>query len=308
MDEKDKQLLSNIISITSSLLDRVNELSELEAQDKKDTPKYHSLIESIKQTMMLEESLYDKLCTSFEKTIALSRSITNLRSSQPIGVTVSKAINGRYDELVKNRVNQNLMYRLNTKNKTMSDIIFEIDDAIVKDIVNTILRLLKDAIDDPRYGNIKGRLTRFKYSLAFIFNDTFKGLLDTNFDVSNDLYWISSFYQNLYGFNIRFFDQYRTGHNYDIINEVVIIFMDMLGCNLRIDDNYAKAIICQICFRTGILNIDEDMRNELMNIIEPSIKFPEENESVRTLRKIILEGLVCYSKDIELVNILGLRM
>ena len=179
-----------------------------------------------------------------------------------------------------------------------------LQNAVMKDVINTIMWLLNEYINAEEYKDIKNYLLNFKYLISFTYENIDKDLIDNNFEIYKELYLSAEFFQDLNGemFDLNF-----------IKNEQSLDLLDNHGEDLielyykEIDEwQYVKAIMNSIITRAGLIFADSEITKDYKNFILNEI-FDYEGKNERA-DKIIYKTLGSIEKDKEIPSIVRFKL
>jgi len=306
--EEDYELIGAIMNISYSLLDNLYKLRNLELSNKKDTDEFKSLTESIKTTLDLEKSLYEKLGNNPDKINYIANNILDLKDAWSLGSELKIVSHDNQYDLVKFRIVLKLLFINNRENKNESVVLnglTSISIEVRKDIVNSILSILNEYLNDKRFNSIKKELLTLKYNLAFLFEWLEKYLVENNFKINDEVYWSSYLVAETYNLDYSVIERFQ----YDAIVEISKLTAEniMLGsAHILYKSEYLKAVISQIYLRAMFLISDDDLRNAIKN------KFMEFCNNINVYyidktRKFLLDTVSKYDEDKEKINILSLN-
>ena len=179
-----------------------------------------------------------------------------------------------------------------------------LQNAVMKDAINTIMWLLNEYINDEEYKNIKKYLVNFKYLIAFAYEHIEKYLINNNFEINKELYLSAEFFQDLNGemFDLNF-----------IKNEQALDLLDNHGEDLielyykEIDEwQYVKAIMNSIITRAGLIFADNEITQDYKNFILNEIFDYEGKNEISD--RIIYKTLGNIEKDKEIPSIVRFKL
>lgn len=308
MREEDKNILVLIINITHSLMDNLEELYLLEIDGKKDSFDFDKAINSIRQTILLEQSLYEEITDSFDRIKLFINYVANNKYYGKISEDLDAVIDDDKDKLIKIRIIQNLFERINTPNihlELYNNPSYCIDDikwAVTKDVINTILKLLDLELDNNL--DIKSYLCKYKYNIAFVYNFVLSDFLNNNFDINKDLYWSSLLYESLYNIDPNILKAFYTECAFDILGESSDRLGNISNISLKEKQIMANAVMEQIIIRSSLLFMDKNEIEEIKSMIEKSVIISKLVNGGSLSEEMLLNAVNNYEKDREVPMIL----
>lgn len=182
---------------------------------------------------------------------------------------------------------------------------------IQNDVVRTILKILKEHIDNPYYNSIRYELIEFKYILGLVFPDIEKELLDNNFEINDYLVWKATISAQSSQVSDLELQIYKDEYCDDILETQRINLIDLLDALIEEipdihDSNYfIDAALSEILIRTCLLFVRDEVLNNYLTTVQNDLEIIEtKNESVVPLVKSSMEN---YNKDRELPMVLRLN-
>lgn len=346
--EKYNSDLSRLFNLGEKIFKLYEELIELEINDQKDTENYQKVLSKLYNATLIERKFYEKITSDKAgELIAMYFSfqipsfdeyIDCIYTEKDNSLITARLIN-KLESIVKNDPNDNeestldneyfdtdedFKYpeeydeeydededNLNENNFLEYNKYNALEDAIKKDILNTILVFLNNYINDSNYENIKPELIRYKYLLCYIFPCLESDFIDNSFEVKESLYWGSKLYIDYLKLNENILDVIKS----DYAETILFNHCDYL-INLLINDivdnkdktehlDYVHAISSQIFIRACLLFIDEDTLNDYISyVISEVVDVGSEN---KVLTNVIFDSLNKFYLDLELPQVLSFR-
>ena len=293
----DKENLKIIMNISYSLLDNFIKLRNLEANGGKDSEEFISIINCIKASLSLEDSLYSKI--DIKQIDSYLNELNHLDNVYEIDSEINVSKTMIFDDLVKRRVTDRLLdikYRNNKSDFDYGNICYEIK----KDIILNIY------LNDYKFQTIFKELLNFKYNLGFLYKEIESDFLENNFSINPELYLTSYLIGDLYEMPREIVDNFKYSFGVNILEKEIDFILSQSSYNLRDKDNYAKSIISQILIRASLLFTDENVSQEMKEHIGKFININSSLNGDNTLEKLILEALNFYESDRELPKVIGL--
>ena len=326
-----KDILENIktlLAITDSINETYAKLKELEINNQKESKEYQSLIISLKSSLELEKSIYER----FPKDLDILSNIDYTISSKEefwINFNLQDNINAILNNhnLIKLRIHLNLFNRMlaikdadfvisTNKEEVLenqsSRNILVINATIIRDFVNTLLIILNSYLNDSKYNAIKDLLLNFKYGLSFLYEDIEKDFLENDFNINNDLYWESNVVADYYRLDREKLNAIKRGTVFNIFREKTDNIIEIV-----INENSSKQeiftyTISEILIRASLLLFGDKTVNFFNSQkLQLASNMPYNEELLKNLKNAqnrIDSIFAMYEKDKELLNIISLRV
>ena len=185
-----------------------------------------------------------------------------------------------------------------------------VDLMMEQDIINTILKMIKNYLDNPDFSNIKDALIKFKYKLAFAFKFVEKDFLTNNFTINDTLFWQTKMYTDTKAKNgNKDLKESKNSHAEDLLYEQYGYLLEMFYTNLSNKENYAHAIMIEIFVRTGLILADEEVVGSFILMMESEIDYFEKNNiQNKEVKDFIYNAFSHIEEDKCLPNILSFKI
>ena len=326
-----KDILRNIqtlLAITSSINETYAKLKELEINGQKESAEYNSTIESLKSSLELEKSIYDRFpndidtLNKIEYTISKSESFWinfNLKENLKAIINHNNLTNLRIQLKLFNKMlaikNAEFIIDVsdeNILNKQSSRNILLINATIIKDFLNTLLTILNFYLNDEKYYIINDLLLNLKYGISFLYEEIEVDFLENDFNINNILYWQANALADYYrldreklkaiqrGVVINFYEEK--------IDSIIRISLDSESDKQEIFDY----TISEILIRASLLLLGEKTVNYLKTLeLQLTPDVPHDEKAIENLKHAqdrVNNVLGMYDKDKELLNVISLRM
>ena len=326
-----KDILRNIqtlLAITSSINETYAKLKELEINGQKESAEYNSTIESLKSSLELEKSIYDRFpndidtLNKIEYTISKSESFWinfNLKENLKAIINHNNLTNLRIQLKLFNKMltikNAEFIIDVsdeNILNKQSSRNILLINATIIKDFLNTLLTILNFYLNDEKYYIINDLLLNLKYGISFLYEEIEADFLENDFNINNILYWQANALADYYrldreklkaiqrGVVINFYEEK--------IDSIIRISLDSESDKQEIFDY----TISEILIRASLLLLGEKTVNYLKTLeLQLTPDVPHDEKAIENLKHAqdrVNNVLGMYDKDKELLNVISLRM
>ena len=325
-----KDILENIktlLAVTASINETYVKLKELEINNLKDDKEYQSLLTSLKSSLELEKSIYDRFPKDLDILSDIDYAISNKKEFW-INFNLQDNLNAILNNhnLIKIRIHLNLFNRMlaikdadfiinvnkeDVLENQSSRSILIINTSIIRDFINTLLIILNSYLNKSKYNIINDLLLNFKYGLSFLYEDIEKDFLENDFNINNELYWESSAIADYYNLDREKLNAIQRGTVFNIFKEKID---DII--NIVIDEKSSKQeiftyTISEIITRASLL-LFGDKTVEYLNKqkLQLSSNTPHNEEWLKKLRNAqnrVDNIFLMYEKDKELLNIISLR-
>ena len=326
-----KDILENIktlLAITESINETYAKLKELEINNKKDSKEYQSLIASLKSSIELEKSIYDRFPKDLDILSKIDYKISGIEEFW-INYNLQDNFNAIIDKnnLINRRIHLNLFNRMLAikdadfiirvsnedvlKNQNSQNILV-INVTIIRDFINTVLTILNSYLIDSKYDKIKDLLLNIKYGLSFIYEEIENDFLENNFNINNDLYWESNAIADYYQLDREKLRAIQRGAVYNLYQEKID---DIIQISL--DNNSSKQeiftyTISEILVRASLLLFGEETVNffKAQKLqLSPNASQDENNLKILKEAQNRVDNILNrYEIDQELINIISLRV
>ena len=320
--------IKTLLAITSSINETYSNLKELEINNKKESEEYQSLIESLKSSLELEKSIYDRfpndleILSNIEHTISESKNywinfnlkdninailnnynLINLRIHLKL---FNKMLRLKDADFVINVNNEDVLENQSSKN------ILIINSYIIRDFLNTLLTILNLYVNNPKYNKINDLLLNFKYGISFLYEEIEEDFLENDFNINNNLYWEANAIADYYQLDREKLNAIQRGTVFDLYKERIDKII-----KIYLDDNSSKKelfdyIVSEILVRASLLLFGDKTVNYLKSLelqLSPIITHNEEMvENLRKAQNRVDNILKKYDKDRELLQIISLKV
>lgn len=290
--------LKMLLNITSSIHNNFIKLLDLERTGQKDSEEYKLLIYSTYSYKNLEDSIFERLYTKDNKQALLTLLLKGEDNTLPN--QISTAINNCSDFLIKRR----LAIKIESKDKNTN--FKEYENVLKKDFINTLLTILNQYLNDPKYKYIINILLQLKYNLAYLYDFVEEDLLKNNFNINPNLYWSSQFHAELKHINQNFIKMASLRMCTKIIDFSFEELLKLNSYSLREVNTYAQAVIFQIILRASLIFVSEDIVDSLKDSVNKQIFANTMMKSDCAAENLILDVINMNKQDRELPNIINL--
>ena len=338
LNKEDYENLKKLFFITQKIKWAYDNLAALEIANKKDTEEFVKWTDYLHALLELEEQIYIIIGKNPKK---ISDMLDYILESDPYNITdvLICLNNDSVEEILKNRVSARFDYLLNTVPFSEEDEYFEdeediedyvellgeetieemeedffyqanVDLMMEQDVINTILKMLKNYIDNPYYKKIKDYLIKFKYKLAFSFKFVEKDFLTNNFTINDTLFWQTKMYTDTKDKNgNEDLKESKNSHAEDLLYEQYGYLLEMFYNSLNNKKEYAQAIMIEIFIRTGLILADELVAGSFILMMESEIEYLEKCNVHNDLAKdFIFKAFSHIEEDKTLPNILSFKI
>ena len=327
-------LLKSLLEVTKEIKLDYDELCKLEINNQKDTIKYQSYIEDLKEKIQKEEEIYNKISKSidilylfaeylfpnglreFEDEIEVLKldkidEIIKIRLSSQINsliINYSFTEDEDYDELDEiEEVDPDEMIEFE------EDIDFDkefkedamMDVTIMKDISNTILTILNKYINNENYSFMRDKLIKFKYNYSYIYKSIEYSILENNFEINPILYWENLLVADLQKRDLKNTKMVLNKYIQDLTIRQLENFKYLINNNINEQIKKEHLVLFAIIFRTILLFVNKRTINNLQRTIDLEIILSGLNDPFTTqvINEIFNENI----NDKSLPNIISLK-
>ncbi len=179
---------------------------------------------------------------------------------------------------------------------------------LFKDIVSSVLRILKDYLKDKNNAEIKDILLRVKYDMSFAFPDVENELLEDNFIISDNLFISSKLFVDLNKGDISDYKDLKNSVTGNILFTLIEPLCDLLEWNMQEAEVYAEGIILEIMIRAGLLFTDELVSGLFKDELEECLKEIKEAGNNNAEVETFIQNIFAHPKDMELPLTLSLKL
>ncbi len=320
--------INTLLAITSSINETYVKLKQLEIVGQKDSTEYKSTIESLKSSLDLEKSIYDRFPKDLDVLSQIEHKI-NGNKDYWLKFNLQENINAilNYENLIKLRIQLNLFSRMLAikdadfvinvndesvlENQTPRNILI-INTSVIKDFLNTTLVILNDYLNNPEYELIKDQLLNFKYNLSFVYEEIENDLLENNFNISNELYWEANAISDYYQLDRLKLNAIQKGTVYSIFRDKIRNIINIDNTLKSDKPKMFTYIISEIFTRVSLLFIGEETVNYFKTLeLQLAEGVSHDEMAIEKLKKAQnrVNGIFdMYEKDRELLNVISLRV
>lgn len=320
--------INTLLAITSSINETYVKLKQLEIVGQKDSTEYKSTIESLKSSLDLEKSIYDRFPKDLDVLSQIEHKI-NGNKDYWLKFNLQENINAilNYENLIKLRIQLNLFSRMLAikdadfvinvndesvlENQTPRNILI-INTSVIKDFLNTTLVILNDYLNNPEYELIKDQLLNFKYNLSFVYEEIENDLLENNFNISNELYWEANAISDYYQLDRLKLNAIQKGTVYSIFRDKIRNIINIDNTLKSDKPKMFTYIISEIFTRVSLLFIGEKTINYFKTLeLQLAEGVSHDEMAIEKLKKAQnrVNGIFdMYEKDRELLNVISLRV
>ena len=339
LEKNDYEQIESIIKTTKSIETLYKRMCELEINGSKNTEEFKKNFDYLTIALDVEENIYKNANLTSEKIQAWIKYIFETKVPEEFYTDSESVVRQNYS----NKTIRRILNILSTKHQSyfriseqISNDIFlknimkliginnpnelfekatqatiEMESAFNKDYSNSVLHIIKELLNKKEYDNYKGNLISTKYYLSFIDKTIEEGLLFTEFDIPETLYFISSNKALAHKLDADKFKIFKKGY---ALEKTVLQISGMLQLS-DLDYTNEKIAISSIlreCFiRAGFMLLDDDtlgdLNYEFHEFLE-SEKFLDEHKHDKISTQLITNCFKKIKKDKEQVNIISLKL
>ena len=338
LNKDDYENLKKLFLVTEKIKKAYDNLAILEINNKKDTKEFIKWTNYLNALLKLEEQIYIIIGKNPKK---ISDMLDYILGSEPYNITdVLIFLNlDSEEDILKTRISARFDYLLNTVSFSEEDEYFEneedieeyaelLDEEIIEkmeedffyqanvdlmmeqDVVNTILKMIKNYFNNPEFTNIKDTLIKFKYKISFAFKFIEKEFLTNNFTINDMLFWQTKMYTDIKSKNgNQDLKESKNSHAEDLLYEQYGYMIGMFYTDLNDKQNYARAIMTEIFIRTGLILADKEVAGSFILMMESEIEYLEnQNIHNNSVKDFIFNSFSHIEEDKCLPNILSFKI
>ena len=322
LTKEELETIKLLIAITESIKESYDKLINLEIAGKKETDKYKRCLDSLKISINLERSIYEKIaidkCETFLQYLYLNEKNYTSKEEKAIFDKDKNLIISRIMIKLKRKIIGDVNYvksailqpeaeafllEFKGEIKRSMEYAIKIGPVILNDIFNCFLAIIKKSDNKE---NIKS-----KFYTSFIIENIENEMLSNSFNVEDNPYLTASFLTNLYGIpdnNLKKILIYQIVSYYNNTLNTILFNEDKdLECS-EVKDN----ISVRLSFLRALLiflddDIIMDMNAQFHDMIED-----EKNSSIFNTREEIIEMILNsfkkVKKDRSIPKIISLKL
>jgi len=318
LNQEDKNNLKILMNLGFSIIENENKLADLESKNLKDSAEYNNILESLKSTLLLEKSIYDKLDFTTEKIVGAFMELGNPNN---FAEQINLWVRNNPSEMIKTRIiNKLFNIMLNIKHgSTIKGIainpmtkktemfypenILKLEKFLKYDIFTVLLNLLNKEIDTNVNTNIRKILTERKYSLAFLNQEFEESIINQNYELIEP-YLTSKAYNSFYKLSEELYENFSfqlTKCLFDVSANELAYKRDF-----EEENNYAEAILLKIILKTCLVLDTNNLEYSLKEQINIQTKFMHKTETAGI--KMILDIISNAEEDKKLFKVVTLKL
>jgi len=317
LTEEDKECVNSLLNISYSIYDSYLNLVELDNKGLKENYEYQRIINNLKTTIYLEESLYEKLGDNPIVLQSFIDYIINPEDSWDLGNELTIVLNDNIKELIRTRVYLKIIdkrqqnsykVKISYDKEIMDEFngLINISLNVKKDLINTILRILNLYLNDNKYESIFNKLNNIKYNIEFIYSFVEDELINNDFVINKNFYLVGGLYADLENDSENKLTLYQN-HYASIIFDYKF---EMLWNNLDLSINnieYFIGVISQILTRASLLFINKELRNQYYEHYKQLLEIDNMLNRKNVIYEKILESFDKTDDDIKIPLVLKIR-
>lgn len=322
LTKEELETIKSLIAVTESIKESYDKLINLEIAGKKETDEYKRCLDSLKISINLEKSIYEKIaidkCETFLQYLHLNENNHTLKEEEAIFDKDKNLILSRIMIKLKRKIIGDVNYvksailplevesflsQFKGEIKRSMEYAIKIGPVILNDIFNCFLAIIKKSDNKE---NIKS-----KFYTSFIIENIENEMLSNSFNVEDNPYLTASFLTNLYGIpdnTLKKILIYQIVSYYNNTLNTILFNEDKdLECS-EVKDN----ISVRLSFLRALLiflddDIIMDMNAQFHDMIED-----EKNSSIFNTREEIIEMILNsfkkVKKDRSIPKIISLKL
>jgi len=340
LSHEDYENLKRLFLIEFNIYNIYSKLSLLESENKKNSAEYQKEIENLKHHITLEEEFYRKYSN---RPVKISEILFYLIGNEKndFVFNLSCINDDKIESLIRIRIVNRLEKIIEIDEfledeelteeeyaslsmidaEVIDSLDSEITDAeeverkhfietsidyeIEKDILNTILKILNEYINNPKYLSIINKLIKFKYLLSLTFKDLENDFLEHNFEISENLYWTSKLKADGFSTDTSYYDESLHDYIEDIFVEFGNLLLGLYEQSTK-NVNYSAVTISEIILRAISIFGDEYTLQTYYEYLKETIN--DRNITNNELLNLLDKTYNFFKSDRELPSIISLRV
>lgn len=339
IEKRDLEQIENIIKTTQSIETLYKRLYELEINGKKDTKEFKTNYDYLTIALEVEENNYKNANLTAEKIQAWIKYIFETKVPKEFYSDSESVVRQDYS----NKTIRRILNILSNKKRSyfevpeeISNDVFlknimklagidnpselfeeatqataEMDFAFNKDYTNSILHIIKELLNKKEYANYKNNLIGTKYYLSFLNKTVEEGLLFSEFEIPEMLYFISSNKANVYKLDSTEFKIFKKEYAFEKTIVQILGMLKLSDLDYANEKNAITSILRECFIRAGFMLLDEDtledLNYEFHEFLE-SNDFLEEHKHDKISTQLVINCFKKIKKDKETVNIISLKL
>lgn len=293
ISEEDKELISNLYSLSSDIFRLYYAISELNDKtiNLSNSDSYLKEKRPLETLLTVEKKAYLE-CEKYDKMQILSiinciRTINNV-SKMP---TIETLLRGNYENIISRRIINRLANMIlekgspddfhipaelfddedNLKEKLVQTI--SINKSIEEDALNILLVNTNMKANTIFDSNLRSSLNRFKFCLSYVYGNLEKEMIDNNWNVNDSIYLSSKFVSDFFGIGEDTYEEIKNIIGNDIVKAQ---FNNLFQFK---DEKSDFELVTRECFlRTGFYLMKEEDIYEFHELFHNYLDHPEETD------------------------------
>ncbi len=326
-----KDILENIqtlLAVTSSINETYTKLDELEANDKKENSEYKSYIASLKSSLELEKSIYERFPNDLD-VLSKIEYVINDNKDYWLNFNLQENIDAilNHNNYIKLRIHlklfnkmlgiKNAEFIINTNdkdvlNKQSTRSILIINATVIRDFLNTLVVILNSYLNDPKYNVIKNLLLDVKYGISYLYEEIENDFLENNFNINSDLYWVANVVADYYQLDTQKLKAIQRGTVYNLyvnkINNIIKISLDENSDKQEIFDYVIGEILVRVSLILFGDKTVEFLKKQRLQLSPTSPHDAIGMEILGSAQKRVDKVFEIYDKDKELPQVISLKV
>lgn len=290
MNEKDFKNIADILEVSKQINELYEKLYNLEINNMKDSSEYYNLLNYLKTTINIENKLYNNTCVGANKAKSWFDYILNNKVPENLLSNFESIILQKYDYNEYRRMLNFLDKKYETEEKTtiqnlpielskmFDKLKKEFDDRIDisyvdlysilyfelnKDIIKTYISILKIYINQEKNKNVKNKLIKSIYDIAFISKNLEQDIIENKFELFNPLYITSGFVSDINNISRHEYNIFKKNNIKDIANYQIAFLLNICDIDYNSINKYIESILRKALLRTCFTFLNENDLEDL---------------------------------------------
>ena len=290
--DQDYELISRLQKVSKSIESLYNKLYALEIEDKKDSEDYLTLLDYLKMSIDVENSIYRHANLDCSKCMAL---IEYLREDMAIEFddefesvinpeNISRVFGRIFSRLthvilldyryVKDKMPKQLREFLEKNAESpearqmynLTYYIGELHESFESDLFCGFMELLQESIDEEDNLEMKNRLIKMKYNLSYLNEQTESDMINNIFTVVPENFIFNSLFNaEMVNFDLEVYNFLKDDYGSDKVIPQIYFLMDMFDEEFEKPEKYSSSIARQCLLRSAFLLLSDDLIDDLNN-------------------------------------------
>ncbi len=325
LSNQDKENIDMLMRLGESIFSNIEILRNLDSSGFKESQEYKNTIICMNSTLDFENEIYNRidpekiydyilyLNNDFKILINDYQQIEQLLNVDLTDICIKRILNRLYEKLSNNRqfINSDIqILSINSKTKEKNNLAFidfvNINLAISKDIINTLLGIIDKELKISNSQETTLLLLKIKYYLSFLYPFIENEFLNKNYETNQNVYLTSE--SLAYNFNIdyKIYASYMRNHSQNLVIPNIIKIANSSSSN---EKDLALRNFYSILLRCGLVFSEESIYNHIEEAVNKSISVKNMlTHKTDPNDYLILKCLTAAKKDKQILQIITLKL